>query len=356
MKKSILFLVLALIFTVCVFAESGDFNEDGEENLRDVISVLKQISAEEPSKYADINGDGNVSVNDGLVLINRVVNNPEKVEITDVSNGFAFTATGASLSYNNGELAVNCTATGDGYAISNVFVPGGTSFEIEATMQIVEGNCGGIAFGVASPISPSAAWYCVNIDKGGKRTRLFSVGTGTVGTASSAQRPLTADELAKDTFTIHIQVTERGKISYFVDGAAVASYEEPGFKGGYIGFNTFKSNVIFKNIKMRIGENAIAENNTFDIVSGNWNYSGGKLTATNSARGDSFAMTDIYVPAKTAFKVEATLKVNGGNNTGGIVFGVNNKNNPPSGWYCANVAIANKIARLFSVKAGTFGI
>ena len=53
-------------------------------------------------------------------------------------------------------------------------------------------------------------------------------------------------------------------------------------------------------------------------------------------------MTDIYVPAKTAFKIDAKLNVTAGNKTGGIVFGVNDKANPASGWYCLNVAVAER--------------
>ncbi|MBR5012080.1 MAG: hypothetical protein IKY12_05920, partial [Clostridia bacterium] len=339
MKKIISLLILALIFTFAVSAESGDFNDDGKENLLDAISVFKQIPLDVPSKYADIDGDGEVSVSDGLVLINRIVNEPIANELANASNTFDFTATGAAWSYNNGQLVVNSVSNGgDGFAISNVYIPGGTSFEFEATMQITEGTTGGIAFGVAAPIAPSAAWYCVNID--GNKTRLFSVGTGTVGTASSAQRPLTDGEKAKDTYTIRIEVSEKGKISFWLDGGFVASYNEPNFAGGYIGFNAFKSRCVFTDMKLRVGENGFDKNNIFDIVSGNWSFSGGNLTATNSARGDSFAMIDIYVPAKTAFRVDATLNVTGGNNTGGIVFGVNDKAKPGSGWYCINVAVA----------------
>ncbi len=353
MKKIIALLVLALILTLGISAESGDVNQDGNENLLDVLFAFKQILTENPSMYADINGDGTVSVTDGMVLLSRVINNPTSNEAIDVSNKFAFTATGASWSYINGQLVVNSTTGTDGFAISNVYVPGGTSFEVEATMQITSGNCGGITFGVASPISPSVAWYCVNVDKGAKITRLFSVGTGTASTNSTARRPLTAEELAKDTFTVRIEVTERGKISFWLDGAFVASFNEPDFAGGYIGFNAFKSRAVFKNIKIRTGENSFNENKVFDIVSGNWNFSGGAVIATNAANSDCFAMTDIYVPAKTAFRVDATIKGTVGNKTGGIVFGVNDKANPVSGWYCLNVAVAEKRARLFGVKVGT---
>ena len=353
MKKSVILLIFLMIFTLGVFAESGDVNDDGVENLLDVISVFKQIPAENPSKYADLDGSGEVSVSDGMLLLKRYINKPAKNEAADISNTLSFAATGASWSYNNGTLVVNSTTGSDGFAMSNLYVPGGTYFEAEATMQITDGNCGGITFGVASPINPSVAWYCVNVDRANTRTRLFSVGTGTVGTASSAQRPLTDEEAANDTFVIKIAVTEKGKISFWIDGEFVASYNEPDFAGGYIGFNSFKSRVVFTNIKMSVCENGFDKDNAFDIVSGNWNYSGGNLTATNSARGDSFAMTDIYVPEKTSFKIDAKIKVIGGNKTGGIVFGVGDKANPSSGWYCLNVAVSEKRARLFCVNSGT---
>ncbi len=352
MKKIIALLVFALALTLVASAESGDLNDDGRETLNDVLCVLKEASSEAPSQYADINGDGRVGVYDSLLLIKRILNRPAKIEATDVSDKLSFTAAGASWSYIDGKLVINSTGGSDGFAISNVYVPSGTAFEAEATMQITDGNCGGITFGVATPINPSIAWYCVNVDRNAKNTRLFSVGTGTVGTSSAARRPLTAEELAKDTFTIRIEVSERGKISYYLDGAFVASYNEPDFAGGFIGFNAFKSRVVFRNIKMRIGENSFNENNVIDVVSGNWSFSGGQLTATNSARSDSFAMTDIYVPAKTAFKIDATLKGTAGNKTGGIVFGVNNRENPASGWYCLNVAVSEKRARLFGVNVG----
>ena len=157
MKKCIILLFFALVFTIAIFAESGDINVDGKEDLRDVLAEFKQILLDVPSKYADVDGDGEVTISDGMILINRIVNEPIANELANASNTFDFTATGAAWSYNNGQLVVNSVSNGgDGFAISNVYIPGGTSFEVEATMQITEGNCGGITFGVASPVSPSA--------------------------------------------------------------------------------------------------------------------------------------------------------------------------------------------------------
>lgn len=356
MKKGIALLLIALLCTLGVFAESGDVNGDGEESLLDVVTVLRQVISENPTPNADINGDGEVSVIDAILLLGRVVNRGSVNPMTDVSNTLTFTSSGASISYNNGQVVVNSVSNGsDGYATSGVYIPGGTAFSFEATMQITEGNCGGITFGVASPLRPSLAWYCVNVDRGGKRTRLFSVGTGTVGTSGTAQRALTAAELAKDTYTVRVAVTEDGEISFWLDGGFVASYHEPNFAGGYLGLNAFKSRVVFKNMQMSVGENGLDKNKVLSVVGGNWNYSGGALTSTSGASGDSFALTEIFVPAKTAFTVQATLRGTYGNKTGGIVFGVQNKAKPSSGWYCANVAVAQKIARLFSVNTGTLG-
>ncbi|MBQ9429289.1 MAG: hypothetical protein IJU41_07085, partial [Clostridia bacterium] len=356
MKKIILLLLFALLLTPVAFAESGDFNGDGAETLSDVLAIFKESLAIVPSTYADVSGDGRVSVSDGLVLLSRILDCPQAAEANDVSDRLAFTTVSAASSYNNGQLVLNSTGTGgDGFATSNFYFPGGSSFSIEATMRLTDGDCGGITFGVASPQKPSVAWYCVNVNRATPKTRLFSVGVGTVGTASAAQRSLTAAETEKDTFTVRIEVTERGRISYWLDGGFVASYDEPDFAGGYLGFNTFQSRAIFSDIRIRTGENTIAKDSPFQIVSGNWNYSGGDLTATNAARGDSFAMTDICVPAGTPFTVSANMRVTGGSRTGGIVFGVGDKTAPASGWYCVNVGAAAGTSRLFSVKTGTIG-
>jgi sucrose-6-phosphate hydrolase SacC (GH32 family) len=158
-----------------------------------------------------------------------------------------------SWSWKNGILTGSNASVGNCYAMTELYAAEGESFEIESKISITAGSGGGIVFGVKKDKFPSAAWYCVNINKSSKNTRLFSVGVGTVGTSSAAQRALTSKELEKNIFTLKISVTEEGKISFWLDGGFVASYTEPDFAGGYIGFNSYYSDIRFYDIVYRIG-------------------------------------------------------------------------------------------------------
>lgn len=300
---------------------------------------------------------GGVDVRDAIVLLKRVLNPTEQV-LLSVGNDHTFTVKGGSWTYKNGVVTGNnADVSGDCFATSDIYIPAGTAFEIEAMLQIADGKgqCGGITFGVQSPERPAQGWYCVNVDKQNKKTRMFSVRHGTVGTNSTAQRPLTEAELAKDTFTVRIAGTEGGRLSFWLDGGYVASIEDPKFLGGYLGFNTFTSKVIFSDISVRVGECPLPEQTVVTPVSGSWAYRGGKMVSTSASVGDAFAMTNVCVPAETAFTVEATYDLRSGSKAGGIVFGVGNPEKPASGWYCANLTMGQKKARIFSVKTGTIG-
>lgn len=356
MKRLLTAILLASLLLLCASAESGDVNADGKENLLDCILVLRQTVSEQADKNADINGDGGIDVRDVIVLLKRVLNPTEQV-LALLGNDHTFTVKGGSWTYKNGVLTgSNAAVSGDCFATSDIYIPAGTAFEIKATLQIAEGTgqCGGITFGVQAAERPAQGWYCVNVDKRNKKTRMFGVGVGSIGTNSTAQRPLTEEELAKNTFTVRIAGTEGGQFSFWVNDGFVASIEDPDFLGGYLGFNTFTSKVVFSNISVRVGECALPKQNIYTPVSGAWAYNG-ELHGANASLGDAFAMTDVYVPAGTEFTVEATYDLRSGSKAGGIVFGVGNPEKPSSGWYCANLTLGSKKARIFSVNTGTIG-
>ncbi|MBQ3004158.1 MAG: GH32 C-terminal domain-containing protein [Clostridia bacterium] len=355
MKRLLTAILLASLLMLCAFAESGDVNADGKENMLDTIMIAKEISRETEETKMDINGDGVQDLQDMLIHLHRIVNAKPILPDAIDSGERILTIGGGSWSYTGGILTGNNTTAGDCFAMTDIYVPGGTAFTLETTIQMPEGGCAGIVFGVPYASRPSSGWYCVNIDFTNKKTRLFSVNIGTVGTASVAQRPLTAEELAKDTHALRLSVTEGGVISWWLDGTLVASYEEPGFAGGYIGFNTWKSKAVFRNLSVQIGESGFPKQSIYTAVSGRWGFGGGVLHGQNAAFGDAFAMTGICVPSDTAFTVEATCDLLAGSKAGGIVFGVADPQKPASGWYCANLTMASKSARIFSVKTGTIG-
>ncbi len=355
MKKVLLLFFLALLLIPSVFAESGDVNRDGKENLLDTVLILSGIVRETEETRMDINGDGVRDLQDALMHLRRILNAEPVLPAAIDSGERMLTIDSGSWSYTGGVLTGNNATAGDCFAMTDIYVPGGTAFTLETTIQMTAGGCAGIAFGVPYASRPSSGWYCVNIDFTHKKTRLFSVNIGTVGTASVAQRPLTAEELAKDTHALRLSVTEGGLISWWLDGTLVASYEESGFAGGYIGFNTWKSKAVFRNISLQIGESGFPKQNIYTAVIGRWGFGGGVLHGQNTAFGDAFAMTGICVPSDTAFTVEATCDLLAGSKAGGIVFGVANPQKPAEGWYCANLTMASKSARIFSVNTGAVG-
>lgn len=356
MKRLLTAILLATLFVLGISAESGDLNGDGKESLMDCVLVLRQICMENADEKADVNGDGTVDVRDVIFLLKRVLNQKQNIA-TPLGNEHTFTVKGGTWTYKNGVLTGdNASVSGDCFATSDVYVPAGTAFEISAKLQIADGTgqCGGITFGVQAAERPAQGWYCVNVDKRNKKTRMFGVGVGSIGTNSTAQRPLTAEELAKDTFTVRIVGTEHGLFSFWLNGGFVATIEDPDFLGGYLGFNTFTSKVVFSDISVRVGECALPKQDIYTPVSGVWSYNG-ELHGANASLGDAFAMTDVYVPAGTAFTVEATYDLRSGSKAGGIVFGVGDSTKPSSGWYCANLTLGSKKARIFSVNTGTIG-
>ena len=90
-------------------------------------------------------------------------------------------------------------------------------------------------------------------------------------------------------------------------------------------------------------------------VSGKWTVSGDVLAGSNGSSGDCFIMTDIDHDPDSMLSVSTDIHFVSGTACG-IVFGVKNRLNPPSGWYCVNVdRTGGKNTRLFSVNTGKVG-
>jgi hypothetical protein len=52
----------------------GDINEDGEINIQDVILVVNLVLSNEYNDLADINSDGVVNILDIISLVNIILN------------------------------------------------------------------------------------------------------------------------------------------------------------------------------------------------------------------------------------------------------------------------------------------
>ena len=145
--------------------------------------------------------------------------------------------------------------SGDCFIMSDIRHDPGSTMSVSTDIHFKDGTACGIVFGVTDRSDPSAGWYCVNVDRDNfKNTRLFSVNTGTVGTASTAQRPLTEKEQFKKDFNLRIDIYPGGVFAFWLDGKFVASITDSDYRGGYIGLQTYYASVEFSNTKVRVIE------------------------------------------------------------------------------------------------------
>lgn len=266
-NKSFLKITLILLFSLALSVMSaayapGDTDRDGRVGLTDVWQLMRSVGSSDTERY-DMNGDGYVSVLDILLLLEEGVlfaDPAEPLTTPIAATEDAFPNQTGSWTCADGILIGKNKSVGDRFAMTDIYLPKNTALTFEATMEFVEGSTpmGGLVFGVKDVSEPGSAWYAVNVAKSSiKRTRLLSTGTGTVGSDSVAQRPLTDAEIAKNTFEIRLTVDESGLISYWLDGEFVASFQETVFPEGYIGLYTFYGTLHFSNISYRIGSDPL---------------------------------------------------------------------------------------------------
>lgn len=82
------------------------------------------------------------------------------------------------------------------------------------------------------------------------------------------------------------------------------------------------------------------------VINGVWNKTEKGLYGINAGLGDSFIVSDTYLPKDKAFIYEGQLEIADGT-AGGLVFGINDPNNPASSWYCLNVDLGAGVSKLF---------
>ncbi|MGI5904977.1 MAG: GH32 C-terminal domain-containing protein, partial [Candidatus Pararuminococcus gallinarum] len=146
----------------------------------------------------------------------------------------------------------NNLGLGDTFYTSDKNMPANSAFVLEADMHLEDGQAAGLTFGIQSRETPKATWYCVNVDKSMKITKLFK---NTGGEVWNINRALTDKELEKKDFKIRIEYLDGGRMNFYLDGALVGSQQENDFAGGYIGIMTFRSNATFNNVMFYEAEN-----------------------------------------------------------------------------------------------------
>ena len=263
-NKNFLKIAFILLFSLTLSVVSlayapGDIDCDGKVSLGDVLEMMRSIGSTDTEQY-DLDGDGYTKLKDVLLLLDEVLT-PVKDEMIGLDiSADTFGFTNGTWDFANGVVHGKNVSSGDRFAMTDIYVEEGQAFTFEATLEFVSGAkpAGGIVFGVKNQSSPASAWYCANVaNNSNPRMRLFSVGTGTVGTNSAVQRPLTEAEKSMTTFNLRVSVKSNGEISYYVNDELIGTVLETQFPSGYIGLMTNSAEIKYSNVSYKIEDGAL---------------------------------------------------------------------------------------------------
>ena len=217
------------------------------------------------------------------------------------------------------------------------------AFTYEADVNLINGGCAALTFGIQDFNNPGASWLGANFNfndlNGAGQIRVFSVNGAGIGENNSYTPIKDIDK----TQPIHMKldVTEEGIVTFSVGNndanTHTVSTTLTNYTGGYLGALAFDSSASFSNITVTTPVEASPyETNFVNVGSSPMTVDGNNITLANSG-GDHFAMLD--KEKANDFIWEADLQFTGTNaiQSAGLVFGVQNKSNPGMKWYCANL-------------------
>ncbi len=155
-------------------------------------------------------------------------------------------------SYDAESLTGTHLEAADRFYISNIRVPAGKDFVFTADVTI-SGEAAGLVFGIPNQADPGRAWYCMNVDYSRGNTRVFAVGTGSIGTGNeNLTKSLTTAQQNESTHNFRVECFG-GTVSSYLDGEYVGSdYDSTLNGGGYLGFMVWNASVTFNNAYYKI--------------------------------------------------------------------------------------------------------
>ncbi|MBC8569357.1 cadherin-like beta sandwich domain-containing protein [Zongyangia hominis] len=233
---------------------------------------------------------------------------------------------------------------GDAFALSDIYLPSGSSFTYEADMTINVGPAGGLVFGIANPSSPSDRWYCLNVNKTDKNTRFFRVN----GVGKEESRALTETEQASNQFHLKVELAADGTLTCTTNNEVVTSQKVEGFAGGYMGLLTWNSDVTFDNVNLtyQLPESQYVEPGNLIVPEGSkasGNAADGYLLE-GAGLGNNFAILDNLVGP---FSFEANMEFTSNSSAAGLMFGIGDKNNLGRKFCALHINNNEKTARVF---------
>lgn len=158
-------------------------------------------------------------------------------------------------SYDGDVLTGTHLEAADRFYMSDIAVPSGYDFIFSADLTIT-GEAAGIVFGIPTQSDPGRAWYCMNVDYSRGNTRVFSVGTGSIGTGNeNLTVSLTTAQQAERTHNLRVECFG-GTVSSYLDGVYVGSAYDATLTSGtrYLGFMTWNSSTVFRNASYKVLE------------------------------------------------------------------------------------------------------
>ena len=105
---------------------------------------------------------------------------------------------------------------------------------------------------------------------------------------------------------------------------------------------------------VRVAKPAFNNNATnWETISGNWTIDDFGMNANNLGNDDSFYVSQAKIERDKPFSIEGTIQLKEGQ-AAGIAFGIKDKTNPQSYWYCANIDTVSEggIAKMFKNTNG----
>ena len=161
-----------------------------------------------------------------------------------------------SWTYENGELSGQNKSTGDSFAISSLNIKSDMYLSVEADVTIDGKGCG-IIFGIENQSTTIPRWCSFNYDKNMKLSRVFRVLNGSA--ISPARISLNTAECSWTNFKMKLEIFPDRTMLLWLNDELRSSFVFPEEYEGYIGFYTYWSNAVFKNIviKTDVPENGI---------------------------------------------------------------------------------------------------
>ncbi|MBC8569349.1 GH32 C-terminal domain-containing protein [Zongyangia hominis] len=215
-------------------------------------------------------------------------------------------AVGSLLTYEENGLKVASPGTGfDFFAVSDVKVDGGFTFETDVTIVDGTDRTVGLLFGAASNNVGNDGGIVFNLPENDVNgSRLFTFGGPDYRTNNTPFTP-------KDNHTYHMKLEVNNKFcKAWIDDVLIHDTYLRGYHGGYLGLMCFKSSAVFQNTQY-----TVLEDNKVVSIGGMENLKGDFTTPSDDTMvirkngGNNHVISDTKM---SAFRLESNLLLSDG--------------------------------------------